>query len=83
MKLKKEIRKIVKYMLDSDASSDLIENYVDTFVLINKKYIKQLTLTDVVVAERTLICKHEWINNTHKKTKYCRKGCDGFDEIGI
>jgi len=48
MDLKEEYRKIIKYMLDDDASSDLIENYVDTFILINEEYKKQLTLTEVV-----------------------------------
>lgn len=47
MSLKKDIREIVKYMLPDDATSDLIENYVDTFVLINKKHSKKLNLTDV------------------------------------
>ena len=47
MDLKEEYRKIIKYMLAFDASSDLIENYVDTFILINEEYKKQLTLTDV------------------------------------
>ena len=48
MDLKEEYRKIIKYMLAFDASSDLIENYVDTFILINEEYKKQLTLTEVV-----------------------------------
>ena len=53
------------------------------YIVCLEERIKQLTLKDVVVAERTLNCNHEWINNTHRKTKYCRKGCAGFDEIGI
>lgn len=48
-----------------------------------KAHNEILSLFGVVVAERTLNCNHEWINNPHRKTKYCRKGCAGFDEIGI
>jgi len=24
-------------------------------------------------------CNHEWIVNVYSNTKYCRKGCDGFE----
>lgn len=47
MNIKEEFRKIVKYMLDDDASSDLIENYVDTLALINEEYVKQLNIGGV------------------------------------
>jgi hypothetical protein len=44
MDLKEEYRKIIKYMLDNDASSDLIENYVETFININSEHAKQFVI---------------------------------------
>lgn len=48
MDLKKELRIIVKYILPKDQhDKDVIENYVDTLVLIYEEYTKQLKLTSV------------------------------------
>jgi len=82
------MKKINKFQeFKADIPLDIQISVLEQAMQIQQGYIKdleeQLTLTDVMVAERTLNCNHEWINNTHKKTKYCRKGCAGFDEIGI
>ena len=49
MDLKKELRIMVEYILPpEDRDKDVIENYVDTLVLINEEYTEQLILSGVV-----------------------------------
>lgn len=49
MDLKKELRIMVEYILPpEDRDKDVIENYVDTLALINKEYVKQLSIPRVV-----------------------------------
>ena len=82
------MKKINKFQeFKADIPLDIQISVLEQAMQIQQGYIKdlkeQLTLKDVVVAERTLNCNHEWINNTHRKTKYCKKGCAGFYEIVI
>lgn len=71
MDLKEELRIMVKYILpEEDQDNDIVENYVDTFALINEEYIKQLKLT-VVMQQRELLIdfyskQRGGMNNTNK-----------------
>jgi len=84
-----DLKKILKKAFDAGYNTSLMYNNLgneahrDFQEFYKKQVTEQLTLTDVVVAESALNCNHEWINNTHRKTKYCKKGCAGFYEIVI
>ena len=41
--------------------------------------LKKLRVGDVIGQSEQLVCDHQWIHNTHSNTKYCSKGCDGFE----
>ncbi len=59
-----------------DVLEDVAILRVEDFIEELQSELKKLRVGDVSVS----VCSHEWIVNTHQKTKYCRKGCDGFKE---
>ena len=45
------------------------------------EYLEAINYTHCCESDsEQLNCDHSWIHNTHKGTKYCSSGCDGFKE---
>lgn len=54
--------------------------YTDHYVAWLEDKVIALNIPVVVKQSEQLNCDHSWIHDTHKGTKYCSSGCDGFKE---
>lgn len=66
---------------ENDEITD-IERLVNILQIIDKFRKRDRELIEMYREKifRFTNCKHEYIHNLHQKTKYCRKGCDGYKE---
>ncbi len=79
--MEKNIEYLIKQLskLKTEREKELgIFNWVRAGVITFEEYqevVKNLAIQRV----SNSVCEHTWIVNTHSDTRYCSKGCDGFE----
>lgn len=81
-----ETKKLVNVIIEKLCSKNLDYWWYDLDEEIQeeiKDELVKLILPVVVRQSEQLKCKHTWIVNHHRGTKYCSKGCDNFKKYSF